>query len=378
MLGIIIGVSAVILLMSIGSGLQSFITSQFENLGSNVIIVMPGKLLNEQGGFSGSGGSPNFAGSKLSLEQIGDLSRFGTPIEAISGRTETPFVIKANGITLFTTMIGITGNYSIVRNTKSDVGRFIINSDVSASKKVVVIGPTVATKLFKNASPLGKEVRLGESRFKVIGISEKKGGGFGVDVDNAVYIPITSAQKLLNTSNIQVIEIKATSKETIQQARTITKNYFNKHLKENEFTVVDQADLLKTINTILSTLTLALGGIAAISLLVGGIGIMNIMLVSVSERTHEIGLRKAVGATPNNIAVQFLIEAVVLSVFGGIIGILLGILGSMGLSYVLKTSVTISSIAIAFFVSSAVGIVFGVAPAIRASKLNPIDALRYE
>lgn len=378
MLGVIIGVSAVILLVSIGSGLQYFITSQFENLGSNIIIVMPGKILSEDGNFSGMQGAPNFSGSKLSFEHINDLSRIGFPIKDVIGRTETPLTISAQGKTLFTTVMGVTANYSSVRNTKSQAGRFIINSDVSSSKKIAIIGPTVRDKLFNKTSPIGKEIRLGESRFKVVGVVEKKGGGFGIDIDNAVYIPITAAQKLLNIDNLQVIEVKVSSKEDITAATRIVKNYFKKNLKEDEFSVVDQGELLKTIESILSALTLALGGIAAISLFVGGIGIMNIMLVSVTERVHEIGLRKAIGATPQNIAIQFLIEAVVLSLAGGIIGILLGIGGSLIINIVLKTQVTLWSILIAFTVSSLVGIIFGVAPAIRASRLNPIDALRYE
>lgn len=378
MLGIIIGVSAVILLVSIGSGLQYFITSQFENLGSNIIIVMPGKILSDEGTFTGAHGAPNFSGSKLSFEHINGLSRIGKPIQDVSGRTETPLSVSSGGKTIFTTIIGVTANYSTVRNTKSQMGRFIINSDVASSKKIAVIGPSVRDKLFNKKSPIGKEIRLGESRFKVVGVVEKKGGGFGIDIDNAVYIPITAAQKLLNINNLQVIEVKADSKENIGSATRIVKNFFKKNLKEDEFSVVDQGELLKTIGSILSVLTVALGGIAAISLLVGGIGIMNIMLVSVTERTHEIGLRKAVGATPQNIAIQFLIEAVVLSLVGGMLGILIGIGGSLIINIVLKTQVTLWSIIIAFTVSSFVGIVFGVTPAIRASRLNPIDALRYE
>jgi len=378
MLGIIIGVSSVVLLVSIGTGLQNYITKQFEDLGANIIIVMPGKLLSEDGGFAGAHGAPNFAGSKLTLDLARGLQRLGPPIEKTAGVIETAGLITYRGKTIFTTSIGVSENYSEVRNTKSQLGRFISTQDVSGSKKVVVIGPSVVEKLYKNNEPLGSTLRIGTSNYKVIGITEKKGAGMGVDIDNSIYIPVTSAQKLYNMRALQTITIKADSKENVKKAIQVTKDYLGKRLKDDEFSVVDQGELVKTIESILKTLTVALGGIAAISLLVGGIGIMNIMLVSVTERTKEIGLRKAVGAKPKDILYQFLIEAVVLSVAGGIIGILLGIAGSLALSKFLSSVVTPWSVILSFGFSAAVGIIFGVAPAIKASRLNPIDALRYE
>lgn len=378
MLGIIIGVSAVILLVSIGTGIQNYITKQFEDLGANIIIVMPGKLLSEDGGFAGTHGAPNFAGSKLTLDLARGIQRLGLPVEKTAGVIETATTITYQGKTIFTTAIGVSENYSEVRNTKSQKGRFISASDVSSSKKVVIIGPTVVEKLYKNNNPLNTSLRVGNTNFKVVGITEKKGAGMGIDIDNSIYLPVTSAQKLFNMRSLQTITIKANSKENIQKAISMTNNYLSKRLKDDEFSVLDQGELVKTIEQILATLTVALGGIAAISLLVGGIGIMNIMLVSVTERTHEIGLRKAVGAKPKDILYQFLIEAVVLSVAGGVIGILLGMAGSIALSKFLSSVVTLWSVLLAFGFSALVGIVFGVAPAIKASRLNPIDALRYE
>jgi len=326
MLGIIIGVFSVILLVSIGNGLQDMINKQFENLGTNIIIIMPGKLLDEQGQYAGNHGPPNFAGSKLTLSHVDGLRRLGNPIKDAAGRNETPITASiGKGKTIFTTLIGITGNYSSVRNTNSQSGRFITQNDVNSGKRVVAIGPSLSEKLFNGENPIGKNIRLGDNQFKVIGVVEKKGGGFGVDADNSAYVPLTTIQRIMNLTNIQVIDVEVNSKDSIKEAIKVINTYMNRRLKEDEFSVLDQSQLLSTINVILGAVTTALGAIAAISLFVGGIGIMNIMLVSVTERTHEIGLRKAIGARPKDIAIQFLIEAVFLSLTGGIIGILLSI-----------------------------------------------------
>lgn len=379
MLGIIIGVFSVIILVSVGAGLRNFITNQFKNLGSNIIIVMPGKLLDENGSFSGSHGAPNFAGSKLNAILAKGIKRIGNPIIAVSGRTETPITAsRLSGKTIFTTVIGVAEEYQKVRNTKAQKGKFISTSDVNAGKKVVAIGPSLAEKLFKKENPLGQKIRLGDFKFKVIGITDKKGGGFGMDIDNSAYIPISTAQRIFNLSNYQVIDIEIDSKENIANGINKTKEYLAKHLTDDEFSVIDQSQLLGTIDSILQAITLALGAIAAISLLVGGIGIMNIMLVSVTERIHEIGLRKAIGAKPTDIAIQFLIEAIFLSITGGILGIILAYFVSFAISSFFQTEITFWSIILAFGISSIIGIVFGVAPAVKASRLNPIDALRYE
>lgn len=379
MLGIIIGVFSVIILVSVGAGLQSFITGQFENLGSNIIIVMPGKLLDESGNYSSAHGPPNFAGSKLNYDLVRGLKRLGRPLIGVTGRTETPITAsRLKSKTVFTTVMGVTEDYSQVRNTKAQEGRFIDLSDINSGKKVAVIGPSLAEKLFKNEDAIGKDFRLGEYKFKVIGIVEKKGGGFGVDTDNTAYIPISAAQRIFNLENFQVIDIEIDSKENIEKGIALTKSYLSKRLNDDEFSVLDQSQLLGTIDSILGAITTALGAIAAISLLVGGIGIMNIMLVSVTERTHEIGLRKAVGARPMDIAIQFLIESIFLSITGGLIGILLAYGTTIIINKFFQTVITLWSVILAFGISSLIGIIFGVAPAIRASRLNPIDALRYE
>lgn len=376
MLGIIIGVASVILLVSLGQGLQKYITGQFEQLGTNLIIVMPGKVgLGE--GFSH--GPPNFAGSKLTLKHVSGLTRLGGAIEDVGAGNEMPAAIKYKGKSKYTTVAGITANYGKIRNIGVAKGRGINLSDVELGRKVALLGKGITKTLFGQSEALGKEVTIGQEKLKVIGILEQLGsGGIGFDMDNFVAIPITVSQNISGSKNLMAITIKARSKEDVPFAINATKKYMSSQLKEDDYSVLDQTNLLSTITQILGVLTVALGGIAAISLVVGGVGIMNIMLVTVTERTKEIGLRKAVGAKPNDILIQFVIEAVVLSLLGGIIGILIGAGGALAMNSVFPTSVSLWSVSLAFGVSAVVGVVFGVAPALKASRLNPIDALRYE
>ncbi len=373
MLGIIIGVAAVILLVSLGQGLQNYITNQFEKLGSNIIYVLPGKV-----GLGGGGGAPSFAGSKLTLDNVKDIGRLGGPIEDAGGSIEQSSVLRYKDKNQFVTVAGVTGNYVKIHDLTAEKGRSITNADVDSERKVIVIGKTVVEKVFSNSDPLGKEVTLGEQTFTVVGVLKDMGSIGGAGGNDHCIIPITAAQKLYGTDNVQAISVKAKTKEQITQAKKVIEKYLLRGLTVDDFTVTDSSSLLTSINQILGVLTTALGGIAAISLVVGGVGIMNIMLVSVTERTREIGLRKAVGAKPNDILLQFLIEAVVLSTLGGIIGIIIGYLGAMAINNFFPASVSFWSVALSFGVSAAVGIIFGVAPAIHASRLNPIDALRYE
>lgn len=375
-LGIIIGVCAVILLVSLGQGLQKYITGQFEQLGANLVVVLPGRVSLEEGF---SGGPPNFAGSKLTVAHTEAIAKLGGPIDDAAAAIETPASVSYKGKSKYSTVAGVTSNFGRLRNLVVAQGRDISDSDVQLGRKAAVLGKGISEDLFGLSDPINSEINIGEEKYTVIGILAELGsGGIGFDVDNFVAIPISAAQRLTGNENVMSIAIKARDRESISGAITLTNNYLKRQLKEDDFSVIDQTNLLSTINQILGVLTVALGGIAAISLVVGGVGIMNIMLVSVTERTREIGLRKAVGAKPNDILIQFLIEAIVLSVLGGVIGIILGYLGSLIISNFFPAQVTLWSVALSFGVSAVVGIVFGVAPAVRASKLNPIDALRYE
>jgi len=236
----------------------------------------------------------------------------------------------------------------------------------------------VADELFGQEDPVGKKFTISNQRYAILGILEEKGGIGAIDMDNQVFIPATTAMRQFDMEHIQSLWVQSISSESVSQTKEEVETILLKTLEDDEFSILDTKSILLVISSVLSVLTAALGGIAAISLIVGGIGIMNIMLVSVTERTREIGLRKAVGATPNNILVQFLIEAVVLSFFGGLIGIALGVAGAFVVGRFFTTTIPLWAIALAFGVSSLVGIIFGVAPAYKASKLNPIDALRYE
>ena len=377
MIGIIIGVSAVILLVSIGQGLQDYITNSFESLGSNVIAVLPGKV----GGSSGfsSASAPNFAGTKLTQKDVADIAKLGGPVESAGAAIQVPGSVSNLGKSKYTTILGLDQEYTKIRNLTVAKGRQINDADVRVNRNVAVIGTSIQTDLFGNSDAMGKKITIGGQKFEVIGILSQSGsGGFGVDTNSYVIIPITAAQKVFGIKVVQAIAAKAVDKDSIPLAINSIKKLLSKRLKDDEFSVVDSGSIVQTINQVLGALTLALGGIASISLLVGGVGIMNIMLVSVTERTREIGLRKAVGAKPSDILYQFLIEAVVLSLGGGMIGVGIGALGAWGINHFIQTSVSWWSVALSFGVSAIIGIVFGVAPAARAAKLNPIEALKYE
>jgi len=372
MLGIIIGVAAVILLVSVGQGLQNYISGAFEDLGSNLVLVIPGTVQFGQG-------PPNFSGSRFTLKHLEDLNKLGSPVGSAAGSIEIPAVIRYKGNSKTSTVAGISSEYSTIRNLEVSEGELISEDDIDRSRRVVVLGQGIEEELFGQSQAIGKNIDIGGTQYEVIGILNKIGTqSIGFDVNNFVAIPVTSAQKLFNNDSIQAITVQAESQETIPDVIDEVEDYFLAQMNEDDFSVVDQSSLLETITQILGVLTAALGGIAAISLVVGGVGIMNIMLVSVTERTREIGLRKAIGARRSNILSQFLIESVTLSVVGGGIGILIGWGGSLIINQFFPASVTLWSVLLAFGVSAAVGILFGVAPAIRASKLDPIEALRYE
>lgn len=375
-LGIIIGVASVILLVSIGTGLQNYVTKQFESLGSNTIYIMPGKVKFEQGGAGGF-----TAVNKLQFSDIEKIAKLGKPIIAVAGHMEKTVSVKYHGEKIDTQVNGADENYNQIFIVKTTQGKWFSRFQFATAKKVVVMGQKAVEDLKIIGDPLKTSVFIGDQKFLIIGVLEKKGGGMaGPSIDNQVFIPASTYRKYFDAEYPNTIMAKFQGETNSERVQKMIKDYYynKRKLTDDDFTVFDQKELLNTINQFLGVITVALGGIAAISLLVGGIGIMNIMLVSVTERTREIGLRKAIGATPNNILIQFLIEALFLSLVGGSIGILLGWMGSLALASVIETAVSLNSVAMAFGVSSFVGIFFGVAPAIKASRLSPIEALRYE
>lgn len=371
-LGIIIGVFAIILLVSLGTGLQGYITNQISGLGSNLLFVIPGTV----GGARTPGG---VIANKLLLSDSKTLA-----FRLKSFANVSPFVSKTstikykNRVDKGASVGGSSYNYSQIINIKLDKGASFTQAQENSNAKVTMIGTSVVDKLFPNEDPLGKVITIGSSRYTVIGILAKRGSLFGIDQDNSVVIPITVAEHEFNLTNINVIYIAAKRADLVPFVKAQATKILLTRLTQDDFNIQSQDTALSTINNVTNVLSIALGGIASISLLVGGIGVANIMLVSVTERTREIGLRKALGAKPSDILQQFLLEAVILSASGGIIGILLGVGTSFVLSKFFVSEVTPWSIFLAFFFSVAVGIVFGVAPAIRASKLSPIEALRYE
>lgn len=374
MLGIVIGVFSVILLVSLVSGLKSNITSQISGLGSNLIFIVPGST---EGG-RGPGGVPV---NRLTFPMARELKT-----KLASEADVTPVILKASEVKFANksdkgvSVAGAEDNYpTIITSFKLTEGRFISAAESNSGKRTAVIGQTVVNDLFPNGEdPIGRSIQIDTLKYQIIGVAAKRGSVFGQDQDNVALIPLVSAQKQFGINNPNFIYVGAKSPDLVSDVEKKTKEILLKHISVDDFTVQTQDQTLSTISQVTGVLTAGLGGVAAISLIVGGIGIMNIMLVSVTERTREIGLRKALGATPSAIRNQFLIESVTLSVFGGLIGIILGVAAALIINNFIQTTITWWSIALSFGFSMIVGVVFGVAPAIRAAKLNPIQALRYE
>lgn len=381
MLGVIIGVGSVVLLTSIGTGLQSYVTDQFESLGSNTLYVVPGNPFGENGGF-GNAETATIESTKPTLKRQYLKQIMRNNRDLLTGGAMTGYTVaeaKYRTITKKITVYAVTPDYQYVRNTKATKGQWYTQADEDSSEKVVLLGFDIAEELFGSVDPVNKKIKLDGQTYQVVGVAEKIGGSFGgPSFDNYIYMPINTLFDNFNTDLIDSFVFEVKDKDSIVAAQVGIERTLLNELDEDEFTVFDQTELLDTINNILGILTAGLGGIAAISLLVGGIGIMNIMLVSVTERTREIGLRKALGATPNLILTQFLIEAALLSITGGLIGLLIAFIGSQAIQAFFPARVTLEAVLLAFGVSTVVGLVFGAAPASRAAKLSPIEALRYE
>ena len=370
MLGVIIGVFAVVTLVALGKGVQNYITDQFNSLGTNVLVVAPGKV-----DFTGDP-AQSFGNSKLEEKHINLINTYaGDYIEAVTPSYRIGKVVEYKNKNYYATFNGANENAAEkIFNIPLESGREFTKSEVSSKSKVAVIGKLVADEFFSNTNPLGKTITISGDRYEVIGVQAKK----GQDFDELVRVPYTALEETANVDKFSGIAVKVKEEIPMSRGMKQVELALLRDLNEDEFSVLSPEDLLASFTSILGILTAALGGIAGISLLVGGIGIMNIMLVSVTERTKEIGLRKAVGATPFNIATQFLVEAVLISVAGGVIGLLFGFLAAYIAQQWVRAEVTLSAVLLAFGFSVLVGVVFGTYPAINAAKKDPIEALRYE
>lgn len=379
MLGVIIGVTAVILLIAIGNGLQASVVEQFDNLGVNNIFIAPGDVFGEGGGFGGEDQLLAMANNKITYDQVREIRRLRDTINLVTGLSVNVAEASYKGEKLKATIAGADESYFLVTNTTPAIGQPFTESQNAKQSKVAFLGSAVAVDLFGDIDPVGKTVVINNQSYEVIGVGEEKGGGFGgPSFDDYIYIPIQTWFELFDSRVVFRIIAQAKSAELLPLGIIEIERTLGKNFKDDEFSVFEQKEILGIIDQILGALTAGLGGIAAISLLVGGIGIMNIMLVSVTERTREIGLRKALGATPRLIRLQFLIEAVTLSVVGGLVGVSIAFGASLLIRPYFPALVTMNAVGLAFGVSVVVGVVFGVYPANRASKLSPIEALRYE
>jgi putative ABC transport system permease protein len=392
-LGIVIGVAAVIAMLSIGQGAQNSITSSINSIGSNVLFLSAGSSAR----FAGGGGANTVRNIRpLTMD---DAQALADPIQAPAIQAVAPVLqsgnvsASANGQKTTTTVYGVTTAYAPIRNEQVSEGAFFNDQQVNIHARVAVIGPDLATTLFGRTTNLtGQTMLINGQTFTIIGVLESKGGTSLGSSDNQVIIPLTTARDRVIYSpgnTVDTILVQATSADTVSEASAqisqIMRLRHHVAVGEEDFSVFNQQDIAQTASSVIGVLTIFLGGIAAISLLVGGIGIMNIMLVSVVERTREIGLRKAVGARNRDILTQFLVESSFISLMGGLIGILLGWLISLIIGQIasasgttLNPAVSWNAILLATLFSAAVGLFFGIYPARRAARLEPVEALRYE
>lgn len=384
MLGIIIGISSVIALVAVGQGAQGAIQSNIQALGSNLLVISPGAQRGP--GYQVSTGRG--ASHTLTPDDATAIGQEVQNIAAVSPEMAGRQQVTARGTNTNTSVTGVTSVYATVHNVQVNDGRFITDSDVKSLSKVAVIGPTTSSDLFGvGAEVVGQTINIKGIQFTVVGVTVSKGTSGFNNQDDAVYIPLPDAQLFLigDTTYVTSISISAISSDVMTQVQNdITTLLLTRHHisdpTQADFNVLNQASIVSAASSVTSTFTTLLGAVAGISLLVGGIGIMNMMLTTVTERTKEIGLRKAIGAKRSDINIQFLSEAVALTVIGGAIGVALGWTAAYAVTYlgILQASVSTSSILLAFGVSAVIGIIFGYYPARRASRLNPIEALRYE
>jgi len=378
-LGIVIGIGSVIAMISIGQGATGQIQASIEGLGSNLLTVMPGAM--RTGVMMAGRGTAQ----TLKENDIEVLKPISGVISVVPVNQRTFQVVAPNGNNTRTNVVGGSADIFQVREISLESGSFFTEEQVRNISRIVVLGKNVAEDLFPDENPIGKMIRISGVNFKVIGVAAPKGGAMGAFFDDMIYLPITTMQKILAKSEyLSSILIKVERKDLLsqvqQEAILVLAQKHRVDPQNPDFSVISQEDILGALNQITTTMTIFLAAIAGISLVVGGIGIMNMMLTTVTERTREIGLRKAVGAKKSDITLQFLSEAVMLTFWGGIIGIILGTILSWGISAFagISTKVSLFSIILAFGVSALIGIIFGYWPAQKAARLNPIEALRYE
>lgn len=364
MLGLIIGISSVIVLVGIGNGSTSEVKSQVQSLGTDILTI-----------------SITSSDYSLKYEELDDLNEISNIEEVAPYKNVSATVNRGSTTVSRSTIIASNAKYMDVTNTKLSKGRSISIIDIENKSKVCILGSDIATSLFSLADPLGENIKLNGDNYTVIGVLEEQGTSMGNNVDSNILIPITTAKYLGSDTSISNVYVKVEDENQIERTTLVLENYLRSTLQasSDDYSVSSQDSMLDAMDSIDNTLSLLLGGIASISLIVGGIGVMNVMLVSVTERTKEIGIRKALGAKRTDILIQFLVEALVISLLGGMLGVVFGILignlaGNFGYTFEYSSVVVL----ISFASSALIGIVFGIFPAYRAAKLNPIDALRVD
>ncbi len=381
MLGIIIGVGAVIAMVAVGMGVTQRVTDSIASLGSNMLIIRPGASMS--GGLRGAAGSR----TTLKYEDAVAIKKKIKDVDYVSPTVQKNYQVVYGNQNWNTSVTGVTQEYMSIRDLKVMTGSFITEDDMNTRNRVAVIGMTVASNLFGEANPVGKTIRVNNQPYRVIGVLESKGqSSVGQDQDDVVIVPLTTAMdRLLAVTYVQTINVQVSSQNKMDDVQSNIETLLRQrhHLtgtKDDDFQVQNLTSLMSTMNETTTMLTLFLGSIAAISLIVGGIGIMNIMMVSVTERTREIGIRKALGATFKDIMTQFLIESVVIGVIGGVLGIFFGIAAAQAISQFgdFQTVITVAPILLSFAFSVGIGLFFGIYPARKAALLDPIEALRYE
>lgn len=380
-LGIIIGIASVIAMISIGQGASEQIQSSIEGLGSNLLTVIPGFIQPGRGIVSSGRGS-----AQTLVNEDVEIIRQIPGVAYVSPELQRRFqIVASSGNNTNSTVIGVEPDYARVRNISLSAGSFITEAQLRSLGRVAVLGSTVAQDLFGENDPIGKTIRINKVNLRVIGVLQAKGSAGFFNPDDMIFVPLTTMQKILaGVDFLSTIAISVQTKDLMSQVQTeATLALAKKHRvdpKNPDFSIVSQADILGALNQVTNTFTIFLATVAGISLIVGGIGIMNMMLTTVTERTREIGLRKAVGAKKRDISIQFLSEAIILTFLGGVVGVVLGWLISLIISKFagIATQVSLEAILLAFGVSAAIGITFGYYPARRAASLNPIEALRYE